>query len=39
MAETEPEADRLGGTLDVALDRLEQSRPFNKHRFQRRFST
>ncbi|SIO53450.1 hypothetical protein SAMN05444722_3216 [Rhodovulum sp. ES.010] len=35
MAETEPEADRLGGTLDVALDRLEQSRPFNKHRFQR----
>lgn len=32
--EQHDEAARLAATLDVALARLDQSRPFNKHRFQ-----
>ncbi|MGC9420737.1 MAG: hypothetical protein ACP5EN_17365, partial [Rhodovulum sp.] len=35
MTETEPDAHRLAGTLEVALGRLEQARPFAKHRHQR----
>ncbi|MEX5728144.1 hypothetical protein Ga0609869_001497 [Rhodovulum iodosum] len=34
MAEDAPDAARLAGTLDVALQRLEQARRFNKHRYQ-----
>ena len=34
MNEQHDEAERLAATLDVAMARLEQARPFNKHRFQ-----
>jgi hypothetical protein len=35
MTQTTSDADRLAGTLDVALERLEQARPFAKARHQR----
>jgi len=35
MTETEADVHRLAGTLDVALGRLEQARPFAKRRHQR----